>query len=77
MHVLGKNGVTLHGMLLTPENPPHPLKSQDVINIADKQFYFLLPKDPQWWALLAATPDTSPLSSYATQVGCRGLPDVQ
>jgi hypothetical protein len=24
------------------------LKSQDTIVIADKQFYFLLPKDPQW-----------------------------
>ena len=48
LHVLGKNGVTLHGTLLTPENPPHPLRSQDMIQIAEKQFHFLLPKDPQW-----------------------------
>lgn len=27
--------------------------------------------------LLAATPDTSPPSSYAAKVGSRGLPDVQ
>ena len=48
LHVLGKNGVTLHGILLTPEHPPHPLKSQDMIQIAEKQFHFLLPKNPQW-----------------------------
>ncbi len=48
LHVMGKNGVTLHGVLLTPEHPPHPLKSQDMIQIAEKQFHFLLPKNPQW-----------------------------
>ena len=48
LHVMGKNGVTLNGVLLTPEHPPHPLKSQDMIQIAEKQFHFLLPKNPQW-----------------------------
>lgn len=48
LHVLGKNGVTVHGTLHTPGSPPVVLNSQDNIQIADRSFYFLLPSQPQW-----------------------------
>ena len=51
LHVLGKNGVTVHGTLHTPSSPPVVLRSQDNIQIADRSFYFLLPSEPQWCVL--------------------------
>lgn len=42
--VLGKNGVHCNGVLHTPSSGPVELKSQDLISLGDKSFYFLLPK---------------------------------
>lgn len=42
--VLGKNGVTVEDVLYTPESPPQPLRSQDLLVIGDKKLHFLLPK---------------------------------
>ena len=50
LHVLGKNGVTVHGTLHTPGSPPVVLNSQDNLQIADRSFHFLLPSQPQWCA---------------------------
>lgn len=47
--MLGKNGVTvrngLKGILHTVASPPTELRSQDMIQMGDRSFYFLLPKD--------------------------------
>ncbi|BDA48938.1 probable transcriptional activator FHA1 at N-terminal half [Coccomyxa sp. Obi] len=48
LQVLGKNGVTVQGTLHTPSSPPVVLRSQDLIQIADRSFYFLLPRQQQW-----------------------------
>ncbi len=48
LHVLGKNGVTVEGTLHTPSSPPFVLRSQDLIQIADRSLYFLLPRQQQW-----------------------------
>ncbi|GMH39980.1 hypothetical protein BSKO_07884 [Bryopsis sp. KO-2023] len=45
LEVLGKNGVTIRGVLHTPASPPMELRSRDLIQMGDKSFYFLLPKD--------------------------------
>ncbi|EIE18840.1 hypothetical protein COCSUDRAFT_45003 [Coccomyxa subellipsoidea C-169] len=50
LHVLGKNGVTVEGTLHTPSSPPVVLRSQDLIQIADRSLYFLLPRQQQQWA---------------------------
>lgn len=43
MEVLGKNGCFVEGVLHLPGNPPVKLDSQDLLQIGDKEFYFLLP----------------------------------
>lgn len=43
LEVLGKNGCQVEGVLHLPGNPPVKLDSQDLLQIGDKQFYFLLP----------------------------------
>jgi hypothetical protein len=43
LEVLGKNGCYVEGVLYLPENPPIKLDSQDLLQIGDKKFYFLLP----------------------------------
>ncbi|CAD7703127.1 unnamed protein product [Ostreobium quekettii] len=43
--VLGKNGVTVRGVLHTPSSAPLELHSQDFVSMGDRGFYFLLPKD--------------------------------
>lgn len=48
--MLGKNGVTVQGTLHTAGSPPVVLRSQDKIQIADRSFYFLLPRQEQWCA---------------------------
>lgn len=45
LHILGKNGVTVDGTLYTPEHSPVELQSQSMLQIGDRTFYFLLPKD--------------------------------
>ncbi|EFJ46772.1 hypothetical protein VOLCADRAFT_92922 [Volvox carteri f. nagariensis] len=48
--VLGKNGVTVESTsngtthLYTPESPPTPLRSRDLLIMGEKRFYFLLPR---------------------------------
>ncbi|CAN1302090.1 FHA domain-containing protein FHA2 [Linum perenne] len=43
LDVLGKNGCLVEGVLHLPGNPPVKLDSQDLLQIGDKEFYFLLP----------------------------------
>ncbi|CAM8973556.1 hypothetical protein QQ045_028359 [Rhodiola kirilowii] len=43
LEVLGKNGCFVEGCLHLPDNPPVKLDSQDLLQIGDKEFYFLLP----------------------------------
>lgn len=43
LEVLGKNGCSVEGVLHLPGNPPVKLDSQDLLQIGDKEFYFLLP----------------------------------
>ncbi|CAL0302791.1 unnamed protein product [Lupinus luteus] len=43
LEVLGKNGCFVQGMLHLPGNPMVKLNSQDLIQIGDIKFYFLLP----------------------------------
>ncbi|KAM7496237.1 hypothetical protein LguiA_020651 [Lonicera macranthoides] len=43
LEVLGKNGCFVEGVLHLPGNVPVKLDSQDLLQIGDKEFYFLLP----------------------------------
>ncbi|RRT56500.1 hypothetical protein B296_00033149 [Ensete ventricosum] len=43
LEVLGKNGCLVEGVLHVPGTPPIKLDSQDLLQMGDKQFYFLLP----------------------------------
>ncbi|XP_021864652.1 FHA domain-containing protein FHA2 isoform X2 [Spinacia oleracea] len=43
LEVLGKNGCLVEGVLHLPGNIPVKLDSQDLLQIGDKEFYFLLP----------------------------------
>ncbi|XP_020886148.1 FHA domain-containing protein FHA1 isoform X2 [Arabidopsis lyrata subsp. lyrata] len=43
LEVLGKNGCLVEGVLHLPGNPNVKLDSQDLLQIGDKEFYFLLP----------------------------------
>lgn len=43
LEVLGKNGCYVEGVLHLPSNSPVKLDSQDLLQIGDKKFYFLLP----------------------------------
>ncbi|KAF8107266.1 hypothetical protein N665_0124s0059 [Sinapis alba] len=43
LEVLGKNGCLVEGVLHLPGNPTVKLDSQDLLQIGDKEFYFLLP----------------------------------
>ncbi|XP_052170545.1 FHA domain-containing protein FHA2 [Diospyros lotus] len=43
LEVFGKNGCFVEGVLHLPGNAPVKLDSQDLLQIGDKEFYFLLP----------------------------------
>ncbi|KAF0896991.1 hypothetical protein E2562_031297 [Oryza meyeriana var. granulata] len=43
LEVLGKNGCLVEGVLHVPGSPPVKLDSQDLLQMGDAQFYFLLP----------------------------------
>jgi hypothetical protein len=45
--VKGKNGVSVAGKFVPPGGDPTPLRSQDLVQVADVQFYFLLPPAPK------------------------------
>lgn len=63
--VLGKNGVTvtsgMRGVLHTPASPPTELRSQDMIQMGDKTFYFLLPNDASRCVCLCVHSRSSPV----------------
>lgn len=42
--VMGKNGVTVNGVLHTPSSAPQQLYTQDFLQVGEQKFYFLLPK---------------------------------
>lgn len=70
LQVLGKNGVTVQGTLHTPSSPPVVLRSQDLIQIADRSFYFLLPRQQQWW--VHQTQQLCMVTPQAPHYGTRG-----
>lgn len=43
LEVIGKNGCLVEGVIYLPGSPPIKLDSQDLLQIGDKKFYFLLP----------------------------------
>lgn len=43
LEVVGKNGCLVEGVHYYPNNPPVKLDSQDLLQMGDKKFYFLLP----------------------------------
>uniref|UniRef100_A0ACD5V0B0 Uncharacterized protein n=1 Tax=Avena sativa TaxID=4498 RepID=A0ACD5V0B0_AVESA len=43
LEVLGKNGCLVEGVLHVPGSPPVKLDSQDLLQMGEAQFYFLLP----------------------------------
>lgn len=47
LEVLGKNGVLVNGDLKAQGSPPAPLVSQDLLQVGDRKFYFLLPAPPK------------------------------
>ncbi|XBI31822.1 hypothetical protein VPH35_055345 [Triticum aestivum] len=51
---IGKNGCHVEGVLHLPGNPPVKLDSQDLLQIGDKKFYFLLPTRSIFASLAAA-----------------------
>lgn len=42
--VMGKNGVTVNGILHTPSSAPQQLYTQDFLQVGEQKFFFLLPK---------------------------------
>jgi len=42
--VMGKNGVTVNGVLHTPSSASQQLYTQDFLQVGEQKFYFLLPK---------------------------------
>lgn len=41
---MGKNGVTVNGILHTPSSAPQQLYTQDFLQVGEQKFFFLLPK---------------------------------
>lgn len=56
--VMGKNGVTVNGILHTPSSAPQQLYTQDFLQVGEQKFFFLLPKGTSRSALLVTSPDT-------------------
>lgn len=50
--VMGKNGVTVNGILHTPSSAPQQLYTQDFLQVGEQKFFFLLPKGTSRSALL-------------------------
>ena len=69
LDVIGKNGCHVEGVLHLPGNSPVKLDSQDLLQIGDKKFYFLLPMRSIFASLAAARqapviPSQIPLPPY-------------
>ncbi|THU49725.1 hypothetical protein C4D60_Mb06t12570 [Musa balbisiana] len=71
LEVLGKNGCLVEGVLHVPGTPPIKLDSQDLLQIGDKQFYFLLPSRSFFGggAPVPRQPSGVSLAAYAGRVG--------
>lgn len=61
LDVIGKNGCLVEGVLHLPGNPPVKLDSQDLLQIGDKKFYFLLPTRSIFASFAAAAPRQAPV----------------
>ncbi|XP_020106383.1 FHA domain-containing protein FHA2-like [Ananas comosus] len=82
LEVIGKNGCLVEGVLHVPGTPPVKLDSQDLLQMGDKQFYFLLPSRSIFDARpLPRLPSSSssypapPLARYARGRGVAGDDD--
>lgn len=63
LEVLGKNGCYVKGVLYLPGSPSVKLDSQDLLQIGDKKFYFLLPaKKPTSRSATSAAPASGAVS---------------
>ncbi|WOL02507.1 FHA domain-containing protein FHA2-like [Canna indica] len=74
LEVLGKNGCLVEGVLHVPGTPPVKLDSQDLLQMGDKQFYFLLPTRSIFGgggggASVPRQPSGVALARYARRVG--------
>ncbi|CAD5177992.1 FHA domain-containing protein FHA2-like [Musa acuminata AAA Group] len=71
LEVLGKNGCLVEGVLHVPGTPPIKLDSQDLLQIGDKQFYFLLPSRSFFGggAPVPRQPSGVSLAAYPGRVG--------
>lgn len=47
---MGKNGVTVNGILHTPSSAPQQLYTQDFLQVGEQKFFFLLPKGSSRYA---------------------------
>jgi hypothetical protein len=61
LDVIGKNGCLVEGVLHLPGNPPVKLDSQDLLQIGDKKFYFLLPTRSIFASFAAAAAQQAPV----------------
>ena len=53
--VMGKNGVTVNGVLHTPSSAPQQLYTQDFLQVGEQKFFFLLPKGTSRYAWRKST----------------------
>lgn len=63
--VMGKNGVTVNGILHTPSSAPQQLYTQDFLQVGEQKFFFLLPKGTSRRRPPSASPPAKPESSVA------------
>ena len=54
---MGKNGVTVNGILHTPSSAPQQLYTQDFLQVGEQKFFFLLPKGTSRSVLLLHSGD--------------------
>ncbi|KAJ8558263.1 hypothetical protein K7X08_005029 [Anisodus acutangulus] len=79
LEVLGKNGCFVEGVLHLPGNLPVKLDSQDLLQIGDKEFYFLLPVRSILGGPIGPSrhhvnvPHQLPVVGYGGGVGKKGL----
>lgn len=64
LEVLGKNGVHVRGELRLPGGDPVGLRSQDLLQIGEKRFYFLLPTAAQRQGSPIGAPHGSSLENH-------------
>ena len=62
---MGKNGVTVNGILHTPSSAPQQLYTQDFLQVGEQKFFFLLPKGTSRSALLVTSLDAMARRSLA------------